>query len=169
MKTLDCILSRRSIRSYHSGKQVSSADLESILQAGLNAPSAMNKQPWEFVVITDQKILENITQIHPYAAFLPDAGCGIIVCVNTQKQYENYGTTDVALAAQNIMLAATDLGYGTCYCGISSSKSRIAAFQDLCKIPVFVIPTGIIALGVPAQKQEKVNRENPKALHYNTW
>ena len=169
MNTLDCILSRRSVRTYQAGKQVAPADLQVILQAGLNAPSAMNKQPWEFVVITDKKILENITQIHPYAAFLPDAGCGIIVCVNTQKQFENYGTTDVGLAAQNIMLAATDMGYGTCYCGIAASEERIAAFQSFCKIPDFVIPMGIIALGVPAQKQEKVNRENPKALHYNTW
>ena len=85
MKALEAILSRRSIRKF-TGDLISDEDLGVILKAGFAAPSAHNRQPWEFIVLKDPQLIETIAENHKYAKMLPSAGRGIIVCGDHSKQ-----------------------------------------------------------------------------------
>ncbi len=171
MNIKDAIYNRRSIRQYQKGFQIPESDLHQILDCAMYAPSAMNKQPWEFFVATDTHIISQIQSIHPYASFLSDAGTGIIVCVNLEQEYTNMGIIDVSLASQNIMLMAHALGYGTCYCGIYPDRSK--NFQETLHLPNHIEPIGLIVIGKPleplATTKPVKNRFNSNAVHFNQW
>ncbi len=171
MNTFDTLLCRRSVRKYEKGFQVPAEDLHRIMEAAMYAPSAMNKQPWEYVIANNPETLATIRETHPHAAFTTDAGTAIIVCVDLTREYNGMGIIDVSLASQNIMLAAHDLGYGTCYCGLYPDHCE--KFQELFDLPEHIEPIGMITLGKPAQplatsKPEK-SRFNEKAIHINKW
>lgn len=168
MNTTEAILTRRSVRHYEAGFKMPESDLTTILRAGMYAPSAMNKQPWEFLVVTDSVLLTMIRDNHPHAAFLTDAGIGIFICVDLSKEYNGMGITDVSMASQNIMLQAHDLGYGTCYCGIYPDKCE--EFNDLLKLPEHIQPIGLIALGKPVKEvKQPEERYNSALVHFNQW
>ncbi len=171
MNTFDTLLFRRSVRKYEKGFKISTEELNRILETAMYAPSAMNKQPWEFIVIDDDELIASAQNSHPYCAFFGDAGTGIVVCVDLTKEYNGMGIIDVSLASQNIMLAAHALGYGTCYCGIYPEHSE--TFQELLDLPEHIEPIGLITIGKPAQplataKPDK-SRFNPKTIHMNKW
>lgn len=113
--------------------------------------------------------MQTIQTIHPHCAFLTDAGTGIIVCIDTEKEYAGMGIIDVSLASQNLMLEAYALGYGTCYCGISEEQS--VALQQLLSMPKTIKPSGLIVLGKPLNATEHTPSErfNPNAVHLNKW
>lgn len=169
MDAIECMLSRISVRNYIQGKGVSSEDLEKILLCAQNAPSAMNKKPWDFVVVQDLETLEMVRKVHPYADFIADAGCAVMVCLDTEKEFLNYGETDVALASQNIMLGACSLGYGTCYCGISGDEHLIQEFKKMFNLPAEIKPMGIIALGRAAENKTRKIVQDEKYIHYERW
>ena len=169
MQLMDVILNRRSIRHYDATKPITEEDLKVVLIAAMYAPSAMNKRPWEFIVVRDKKILETIRSFHPYAAFVCDAGTAIVVCENTQNVYGKYGPIDVSLAAQNIMLAAHGLGYGSCYCGTYSDDEWVAEFKQLLNIPNHIVPFGVIAVGPPLKRPDMPERFETEKIHYDMW
>lgn len=88
MDRKSAIFTRRSVRVYDPSKRATKEQILDILDAAMHAPTAMNKQPWEFVVATDPEVVSGITKIHPYCEFLPDAGSAIIVCGNLKEQFE---------------------------------------------------------------------------------
>lgn len=162
------IQTRRSIRQYRA-PGVSKSDLQTILTAGMYAPSAMNKQPWEFLVIQEPALLKQITQVHPYADFVIEAGTAILLCQNKQQAFGAYGPIDCALAAQNIMLSAHALGYGTCFCGVWPDTERMNAFSTTFNLPTGVEVIGLIALGTPADQPDTPDRFDAKKIHLNQW
>ncbi|QVK17431.1 nitroreductase family protein [Mycoplasmatota bacterium] len=87
MDALEAILTRRSIRKFTS-QIIKDEDLSLLLRAGFAAPSAHNRQPFDFIVVKDEKILNDLASHHPYAKMLPQAGCGIVVCSDNEKQDE---------------------------------------------------------------------------------
>ncbi len=169
MNVMEAILNRRSIRSYDASKPITDEDLKTVLTAAMYAPSAMNKRPWEFIVIRDKKILEAIRTFHPYAAFVSDAGCAIVICENTHNTYGKYGPIDTSLAAQNMMLAAYELGYGTCYCGTYTDELWVDEFKKTLNIPNEIIPFGFIVIGTALKTQNQPERVEEHKIHYNGW
>ena len=133
MDKKSAIFTRRSVRVYDPSKRATKEQILDILDAAMHAPTAMNKQPWEFVVATDPEVVSGITKIHPYCEFLPDAGSAIIVRGNLKEQFEipegGYYQYDCSAAAQNILLRAKELGLDTCWCGIAPEKTRMDAFK----------------------------------------
>jgi len=92
------IFERRSVRKYQN-KPVPYHLVEEIIKAGMTAPSAGNEQPWEFVVIEDRNILDNIAKVHPYATMLNDCAVSIVVCGNLSFQrYEGFWVQDCSAA-----------------------------------------------------------------------
>ena len=82
MKLLEGLLTRRSVRVYDPNQKVDSQTLGQILNAAMHAPSAMNKQPWHFVVVDKPAILQQMMDSHPYASFLKEAGTAIVLCAD---------------------------------------------------------------------------------------
>ncbi len=169
MDALDCIMTRRSVRKY-TGKPVSDAQLETLLRAGMAAPSASNRRPWQFVVVRNADMLNAISNVHPYAKMLPQAGCGILVCGDTAKNDSlGYLAEDCSAALENMLLAAHALGLGAVWLGVYPREERVRALRELLHIPESVLPVGMMAVGEPAEKPEAPDRYEPDRVHLEAW
>ena len=147
MNTKEAIYGRRSIRKYEPC-EVPQEDIKEIISAAMHAPSAVNSRPWEFYVIRDQKVKEQLVEAHPYAAHLLKASFGIVVCGVPEKREKigyMFWPLDCGAAIENMLLMAKELGYGSCWCGIYPAEDRVNKVQDILKtenIPVAIIPFG---------------------------
>ena len=148
MNTLDTIYSRRSIRKYNPDKKVPKEVIQQILTAAMMAPSACNTRPWEFVVVESKEIKEKIMEVHPYTKMLKTAPVAIVVCGKPELQEgvcTEYWPQDCGAAIQNMLLAAKELGYGTCWCGCYPTMDRVDSLQKL--LDVSSVPVAVVALG----------------------
>jgi nitroreductase len=169
MDTLQSIFTRRSIRRY-TDQPVSEELIEQILRAAMAAPSAGNQQPWQFVVLTDRKLLDAIPGYHPYAEMLRQASAAIVVCGDLRLESRSgYWVQDCSAATQNLLLAAHALGLGAVWLGVYPREDRVANTQCLCGLPAEVIPLAIVALGHPAEQPKPVDRFKPERVHRNKW
>jgi len=166
MTLIEEILSRHSVRKF-TGETIKEEDLVTILKAGMAAPSAMNIQPWSFIVITERAILDNLCKALPYAKMLDKAGAAIVVCGDTK---EANWVVDCAAATENILLAAHALGYGAVWTAVYKYESRIEPVRKECKIPKDIIPLNVIPIGVPIEKNAMpIDKYKESNIHKNTW
>lgn len=170
MDALTAIRTRRSVRSW-TPEPVSDSDLQTMLEAAMLAPSAANEQPWDFVVVRNADTLAKIGELNHYASFARNAPLGILVCYNKDKEkISGMGILDVAMSAQNLMLAARALGLGSVFTGIFPDGERIKGFQQLFGLPQSVIPIGFIVIGHPVDEQQTApDRFRPENIHQEKW
>ena len=169
MNTLEAINKRRSIRKF-TGKALTQQQIETLLRAAMLAPTARNAQEWDFVVVRDRATLDKLMAVHPYAHMLSTADCAIIVCGNTQREHApGYWPGDCGAATQNNLLAATDMGIGSVWLGVYPTQERMDAVGQVIALPAHVKPFNIIALGLPDEKKEEVDRFDPAKVHYEKW
>ena len=164
------IKERHSVRAF-TDETVSDDNIEIMLRCAMQAPSAANERPWEFIIIRDKNILEQVGDINHWATYAKNAPLGILVCLNTQKEKEKgMGIIDIGLCSENLMLAATALGLGSVFTGIYPYKERMDGFSKLCSLPDFIEPIGLIVIGHPKiTNHEPVDRFDPAAIHQNKW
>lgn len=169
MDLLEGIFSRRSIRKY-SDRDISEEDLRLILRAGMQAPSAVNCQPWHFILVRDFHILHQITKIHPHARMLDEAACGILVLGDTLLEHgHGYWAVDCGAATQNILLAAHGLGYGAVWLGIHPREERRNAFREFFKLPDHIQPFAMVSLGHPGEIKPVDDRYKADRIHVDRW
>lgn len=168
---IENIMTRTSIREFTS-QPVSKDTLDIIVKAGMAAPSAMNKQPWAFVVVTEKEVLDSLNAKHPYAN-LKTATAAIIVCGNMEKTIEGagreYWVQDCSAATENILLAAHGLGLGAVWCGVYPVEERIADVSGVLQLPENIIPLNIVTMGYPDQNPEPKDKFNADNIHYQKW
>lgn len=163
---IDVLLSRHSVRQF-TGEPVKNDDLELIVRAGMAAPSAMNVQPWSFIVVSDRSTLNNLGNALPYAKMLDKAGAAVIVCGDTR---EEHWVVDCAAATENILLAAHALGYGAVWTAVYNYESRIEVVRKECKISQEIMPLNVIPIGVPADKNEAPkDKFTLSKIHRDQW
>jgi nitroreductase len=169
MDLLEGIFSRRSIRRYRD-REISEEHLQLILKAGMQAPSAVNKQPWHFIVVQDHRILHRITQVHPHARMLDEAALGILVLGDTHLEHgPGYWAVDCGAATQNILLAAHGLGYGAVWLGIHPREERRMAFRELFDLPGYIQPFAMVSVGHPGETKAIEDRFKTERIHFNKW
>jgi nitroreductase len=112
---LDFLKGRRTIRNFED-KPVSEEHIEMILEAGRWAPSASNRQPWEFIVVKNQEFLHKISKTGAYGLPLKKAPLGIAI-VGKKLENPNWYIQDTSLASMNMMLMAWALNIGMCWIG----------------------------------------------------
>lgn len=169
MDVLEAIFTRRSVRRY-TGDPVSDSDIETILRAGSQAPSAHNRQPWDFVVIRDKSKFNSISKAHTYAKMLPQAEVCIIVCGDKDKQaMTGFLIEDCSAAIQNILLAAHGIGLGAVWCGLYPVTHLTKIVKSTCLLPSNIIPVGMVVIGHKGEDKEKVDRYDADKVHYETW
>jgi nitroreductase len=183
----DVVTRQRACRDY-SDVPVSDATLERILAAATFAPSAENKQPWEFVVVRDAGLRARIgdltrrawedhgrafseTRLSPEMLAEVDHGAtkgvaaapvNVVVCADTERGLEATVSSSIFPAVQNLLLAATALGLGSALTTITTGYRT--QLQDLLQLPETVWPVAVIPLGHPAHPLGKPKRE-PFAQH----
>lgn len=168
---LDNIMTRTSVRQFTS-EPVAADTLETIVKAGMAAPTAMNKQPWEFIVVTERAALDSLMAVHPYSN-LQTATAAIIVCGNMQKAIEGPGrdfwVQDCSAATENILLAAHACGLGAVWCGVWPEPERAKGVSRVLGLPGWVIPLNVIAMGHPAAVEHPKDKFIPENIHYYRW
>lgn len=169
MDVIEALMTRRSVRNFVY-KPVTKETIETILKAGMHAPSARNRQPWHFYVITDREVLRMIPHYHPFATMAPEASLAIVVCADEEilPAAERWGI-DCAAATQNIMLAAHGLGLGSVWCGVYPDVDRQRELKNLLKLPDTIHPFSLVPIGYPAEPLPEVDRFNPERIHTNQW
>ena len=159
---MNSLFERASVREFTS-EEVEIQDIEDIIRAGMQAPSAMNSQPWEFIVVNDPEDMEAVSKMSPYAGPAADAQKLIIVLAN-RKILEKYGTIDyfqqdLAACTQNCLLEATDKKIGSVWLGFY-------ALREYFDIPDHIIPFAVIALGYPVEKPAARRNFKPEKIHF---
>jgi len=162
MDLFEAIKKRRSVRQY-TGEPIPQADLEKIVDAGRLAPSGNNRQPWVFIVVTDKGILQRLSKAASWSA---NAGAMIVVVMNPVSRY---WVEDGSAAIENMLLAATALGYGSCWLE-GNAKPYEAEFKLLLNIPENLKILSLIPIGVPNQWPEGKEKKPIKdVLHWEVY
>ncbi len=165
------LLTRRSVRQFVPGRIISRQDMADVLKIAMYAPSGCNRQPWEFVVVDDEKLKAQIAELHQHASFAKDASAVIFVCGDTEKECDRgFWPVDCSAATQNLLLALHGRGLGGCWCAIYPYEERMAAFQKLLGLPANVKPLCLVAAGYPAKMPpQPKDRYDENKVHYNGW
>jgi nitroreductase len=169
LDALTAIKTRRSVRAY-TPEPVSDALVEEILRCGMQAPSACNEQPWQFVVLRDKAILAKVGGINPYAAYAKNAPVAILVAGDQAfDKCGGYWIEDTSACAENMLLAAHALGLGAVWTGIFPLPERVAAFRALLEMPETVTPMALLVMGHPAEHPAPQDRYRPDRVHHDMW
>jgi nitroreductase len=165
------ILNRKSVREF-TGKMLTNETLDTLAKAGMAAPSAMNKQPWVFILINDKKTLNQLADSLPSAKMLYKAGGAIVVCGDQKKNIagnELFWVEDCAAASQNILIAVESLEMGAVWTGVFPDNKKMATVRTILEIPSDVIPLNVIAIGYPSGKDVPKNKYKKENIHWNKW
>lgn len=170
---IDCIMTRTSVRSYQKDRSVENEKIEVLLRAGMAAPSAVNKQPWHFIVVTEREVLDKLAEANPNAGMLRKAPLAIVPCGDMDKALEGdaraYWIQDVSAATENILLAAHDLGLGAVWTGTYPSAERVSAISQVLALPENVIPLCTIVIGYPEGNQTPKNKWNSANVSWQQY
>lgn len=166
------ILNRTSVRSYED-RAVESEKVEKLLRAGMAAPTAVNKQPWHFIVVTDKNQLQKLSEANPNARMAAKAPLAIVVCGDMDKALEGdareFWIQDCSAATENILLAATGMGLGAVWTGTYPSKERCAAVAEALKLPESLIPLNTIVIGYPDTEPTPKDKWKKENISYNVY
>jgi nitroreductase len=169
MELYEGLITRRSIRAFKPD-DIPYKEIEEIIRAGMYAPSAVNCQPWHFMVVDDSEIFRKIMDIHPYSKMLADAQYAVMVLGDENLQHgPGYWAVDCAAATQNILLAAHSRGIGSVWLGLHPREQRKEGIKKLFNLPEHIQPFSLIALGYPDEKPETPQRFKKNRIHYNQW
>lgn len=169
---LNAIQTRASIRKF-TGEKISNEQINTLLRCAMSAPSAMNKQPWAFVVVTDEALLRKMGGAFPFCRCGNGAACAFVMCGDMTKTIEGEGQgfwiNDVSAATENLLLAAHAMGLGAVWTGVYPSRERTAQVQELLGLPEYIIPMCIVPVGIPAEQPAVKQKFKEENIHYNRW
>jgi nitroreductase/flavin reductase (DIM6/NTAB) family NADH-FMN oxidoreductase RutF len=168
---LDNILARTSIRSYQD-RPVEQDKIEKLLRAGMAAPSAVDKRPWHFVVVTDKEVLNGLAEANPNAGMAAHAPLAIVVCGDKSKaltRVPDYWVQDVSAATENILLAAHGMGLGAVWTGTYPVADRVEKVAKVINLPEHIVPFCTIVIGYPERPQAPKDKWNEDNISYNTY
>ena len=162
---LENIFARKSVRKFTS-EPVSDKQVETLLKAAMAAPSAMNSQPWRFVVVNDKEKLASMAELLPYAR-LDTAPVAIVVCADLSG-YSKFWTDDCSAATENLLLAAEAMGLGAVWTA-ASDEERSAIVKTALELPETIHPLCIVPVGHPDGEFQPKDKWYPSKIHYNKW
>jgi nitroreductase len=169
MDAIEAIFTRRSIRKYLD-KPVAEELVQKLLAAAMQAPSARNQQPWQFVVIDDRATLAKIPAFMPNAPMAAHAPLAILVCGDLAlEKSQGYWVVDCAAATENILLAAHALGLGAVWTGVYPREKRMEGLRELVGLPEKVVAHSLVVIGHPAEQPKREDRYRPDRVRRNRW
>ena len=164
------LFTRRSVRKYLP-KKVNEEDVKKILKAAMYAPSAINEQPWEFIVVDDEKMIFDLGNVNTRSTFITQAPLLIIILGNKEKYKCPMYNQDLAAATQNVLLEARYLGLGSCWIGVNCALERAEFIKNYFNLPSNITPFSMITIGYPESEDAffDANREKAEIVHKNGW
>ena len=169
---MNSIFKRKSVRKFKNQK-ISDEKIISLLKAGMQAPSAHNSQPWEFLIISDRKDIEEVSTMSPYAKPGKNADKLIITLTNIDKinakKTNDWFTQDMSACTENILIQAVEEGLGGVWLGFYPSKERVNKVKKYFNLPDNIIPFSVIALGYSDDKKDVEDRFSENKIHFGKY
>ena len=172
---INAIAKRKSIRSF-TDRPVEPQKVENLLKAAMRAPSGMNGQPWEFIVVDDKNVLSAMQKLSPGGRALQTAPVAIVVLqreipFRTEKGLTWLTPQDLGACTENILLQAVEEGLGAGWMGVGPDTEGQARLCELFRLPADVKPYSIVGIGYPAEDAdlEAVDRFDASRIHYNCY
>ena len=162
-EVLDFICKRRSVRRFQK-KPVPDEILEALMKAAMAAPSGNNAQPWEFVIVRDPKIKEELSRVHSWVYMAAEAPAAVVVLGNKSSEWWE---DDCAAATENLLLAAANLGLGTVWCGIKENDAK--KVRKILGAPESLGVLCIISIGYPAENPPPHTKYRQDKVHWNQF
>jgi nitroreductase len=147
MQTWEAIAARRNVRSF-ADRPIPAADLDQILEAGRRSPSSQNWQPWDFILVTDREQLRELAKVWRGAAHVAQSAATIVIIGPAADNEFHRAQFDLGQATMAMMLAATDLGIGSCHAGVAD----LPLARELLGLPPDRNWALLISLGYPADR-----------------
>jgi nitroreductase len=166
MNTLELLKGRRSIRHYKSNS-IEEEKIEKCLEAARWAPSASNKQPWEFLIVTDKRTRKKLSEFHPYGKFVAESPLVFIPLTNP-RIHAKYHQSDTALATLQFMIEAHSLNLGTCWAGVIDTSFE-PKIKELLKIPDHLKVLALVAVGYADEKPISKRKRLELLVHKETY
>ena len=151
-----------------TNQSVNDEIINELLHAAMSGPSACNRRPWEFYVITNENVLGELKGASRFTKF--DSELAIVVCGNLDnalpREMSQYWIQDCSAATENILLRVTDLGLGAVWCGIHPQPKALENVKQILKLSENLIALNIIFIGYPAEDIEARDQYDENKIHY---
>lgn len=166
------IMTRVSVREF-TREKITEAQIDTLLRAAMAAPSAINKQPWAFIVVTDEEVIAQLGEALPYSRCSNHPAIAVIPCGDLSKaipgEMANFWINDVSAATENLLLAAHAMGLGAVWTGLHPDMNRAKLVQEMLDLPEHIIPLCVVPVGVPAEQPDIKDKYKEENIHYNKW
>lgn len=167
MELKEVLLKRRSIRKF-TPEPVSDEYINELMHAAMSGPSACNKKPWEFYVVSNKEKLDQLKSATRFTKI--DGTLAIVVCGNLKEalpaQFAEYWIQDCSAATENILLRVTDLGLGAVWCGVYPQTKGEENVRDCLGLEEHLIPLNVIFIGHPAEEPDARDQYDEERVHY---
>lgn len=167
---MNAIFNRRSVRKFKN-QPVELEKIDKILRAAMQAPSAANQQPWEFIVIQNKEALEKLSGVSPYAKPVASSGVTFVLAAN-EKSFlvPTAWQQDMSAAAENMLIEAAELELGGVWFGVATSDIVMENVSKLYELPSHIKPFALISIGYPdGQGNSFVDRYKAEKVHFDKW
>ena len=168
---MDYILNRRSVRKYDLSKKISDDELKDLCRYGEAAPSARRQSSREYVIVNDKEVISKLSKVSTGAKVLEGCDVAIAVIGRDPNKLTTPGMQpqDLSAAVQNILLAATQKGIGSCWIGIYPTEDRTLAAGEVLKVKDNKFVFALVALGYPQDENAfyKWNKLTEDMISYN--
>lgn len=172
---IEAIARRKSIRNF-ADRKVEPEKVESLLRAAMRAPSAMNGQPWEFVIVDDPEVIQKLKSFSPFARPLKTAPLSIVVLERELLQRKVMGIAhmsahDLGACTQNILLQAVEEGLGAVWMGVMQDGTMQKKLQEILQLPKGIKAFAVLAVGYPAEGVDMTiaDRFEADRVHFNSY
>ena len=162
---MSSLFHRISVRRFEN-RPVEREKTEAMLRAAMQAPSTANQQPWEFYVVTDRKTLRRLSAVTPFAGPAAEAPSLIVSAYRTDCHLPDWAQIDLAIAMENLWLAADELGLGGVWLGIAPLEERMKAVEELLGMPENLRAFALFPYGYHAEARPQPDRFDPARIHW---
>jgi nitroreductase len=168
---LSVIHSRKSVRKY-TDKLVSKEDLNTIMRAGMAAPSGHDTRPWKFIAITNRDTMLELRKELEWARGLDGSPAAIVVCGDMSKVDERnpeFWITDASAATQNMLLAIEAMGLGGVWSTLYPGEKRMSYARKVLNLPENIMPLCVIPIGYPTGLEKAKDKFDASNIHWDKW
>lgn len=170
-EAMEVILKRRSVRAFTS-QTVPDDIWEKLFRAAMAAPSAVDRRPWEFVLVRGHRELEALAAVLPFAKMAAQSAGTVVACAVPSRAFgasRDFAIIDTSLACENLLLAAEALGLGAVWTAVYPDAARQEAVRALLGIPADVLPLAAIPVGHPATSVAPKEKFDHHRIHEGRW
>ena len=137
-----------------------------MLKAAMQAPSAMNQQPWEFYVVTNKDKIKELSKVSMYSGCAAGADVVFVPCYKEKLIANDFAHIDLSAATENLLLEADEFGLGAVWLGVAPNNKVMEKVRKVLDIPNRLFPFALVAVGYPDEEKAQKSRYEEKRVHY---